>query len=88
VRDPMAGSEGPIEFRSAPIATGGGRGVTDSRPPDKPLHEVNAAGHRLARAAGRYVEQTESTSPLFCQLKEAVKDYERADKRAQLEATL
>jgi hypothetical protein len=65
--------------------------MSDNRPPDKPLHEVNAAGHRLARAAGRYVEHApkpESTSPLFCQLKEAVKDYERADRRAQLEATL
>jgi hypothetical protein len=65
--------------------------MSEHHSPDKPLHEVNAAGHRLARAAGRYVEHAgkpESTSPLFSQLKEAVKDYERADKRAQLEATL
>jgi hypothetical protein len=69
--------------------------VSESRPPDKPLHEVNAAGHRLARAARRYVDTAgrhvyalQAEPAIFLQLKEAVKDYERADKRAQLEATL
>jgi hypothetical protein len=64
--------------------------VSESRPPDKPLHEVNAAGHRLARAARRYVDNAnmDRSAALWFQLKEAVKDYERADKRAQLEATL
>ena len=62
--------------------------MNDSNVSDPVLHELNRKAHQVARAAKRYVETRPGNSPFFYQLSEAVREYEKAERRAMREATL
>ena len=62
--------------------------MSESNVHDPVLHELNRKAHQAARAAKRYVEGPVGSEALYVALKNALREYEKADRRAQKEATL